>query len=154
MAEAESRLQVSTAQLEQAASSPAPAASPVWEEELRAAVAERDGLAGQVERAREERQQSEQAAEALSQEVDRLRGQVAEGRSRFEASVQTNVDQLQAARAENQRLETELEMTRRKFELGSVQQQEQINAELQVSGGVGCCGGGWGGTRGWRWRWR
>jgi hypothetical protein len=40
---------------------------------------------------------------------------------------------VRTATEEKERLETELEMTKRKMDLASVQQQEHINTDLQVS---------------------
>ena len=136
LAEAESRLQVSEAQLQQAASSQQQDAALASDENLQAVMAEKDSLVHQLESARDEKLRGDaewqKQNEQLSQEVASLRSQVSEGKSQFEASVQTYMEQIRGVTEEKQRLETEVEMLRRKFELSSVQQQEQINAELQV----------------------
>ncbi|KAK7088015.1 golgin subfamily A member 3-like [Littorina saxatilis] len=135
LAEAESRLQVSTAQLQQASAPSQQDSSTVSDEQLQAALAEKDSLKQQLERVCEEKAQSDtehqQETVKLTEEVGSLRSKLGEERSEFESSVQAYVDQIRSVAEEKQRVETELEMTRRKFELSSVQQKEEINSELQ-----------------------
>ena len=58
--------------------------------------------------------------------------QLGDQKTEFESKVQSFSEQLRCVTADKERLETELEIAQRKFELTSVQQQEHVNAELQV----------------------
>ncbi|KAK7483734.1 hypothetical protein BaRGS_00025055 [Batillaria attramentaria] len=130
--EAESKLQTTSLQLQQAAASVGPQIS---DEKVQELVAENDSLKNQLACAHQEQLDSserhKQEKEELRTEVTSLKSQLSEKRLEFERSIQSYMEQIHHAVEEKQRLETELEMTQRKFELSSVQQKEQINSELQ-----------------------
>ncbi|XP_076452821.1 uncharacterized protein LOC143288332 [Babylonia areolata] len=134
LAQAQDRLQVATAQLQQSSTTTATtAASPQHPQDSgpEASVAERDRLARQLQEADEARQEAERERQQLHSQLAGLQSELDNSKTEFERKVETHVAEIHRVAEEKRRLETELEMSRRKFELSSVQQQESINLELQ-----------------------
>lgn len=133
--EAETRLQTTSLQLQQASESTLQNGTTVSDEKYQEIAAENKSLKNQLEFAKQEQldasERLRQEKEERHSEVATLKSFLSEGRSEFESNVQSYMEQIRRAVEGKQRLETELEMTQRKFELSSVQQQEQINSELE-----------------------
>lgn len=136
LVEVEANLQAASVQLQKESDIKQQSTSGVPDEQLQEVLLELDSLKHQLVTAKQENLQEEERHKQETQESDlqvkSLQSQLAEERTEFEKKLQSQIEQLQHVSEQKHRLETELEMTQRKFDLSSVQQQDQIREEIQV----------------------
>lgn len=136
LVEVEANLQAASVQLQKESDIKQQSTSGVPDEQLQEVLLELDNLKHQLVTAKQENLQEGERHKQETQESDlqvkSLQSQLAEERTEFEKKLQSQIEQLRHVSEQKHRLETELEMTQRKFDLSSVQQQDQIREEIQV----------------------
>ncbi|XP_071094089.1 golgin subfamily A member 3-like [Haliotis cracherodii] len=102
-----------------------------YEEMSKENQAVNDRLAESEQRRELEREKHKENSEQLNNDLTSLKEELTRRQEAFEENVETLSSRLREVMAEKEKVQTELEMMQRKFEISSIEQQDQMRTELQ-----------------------